>query len=103
MKRTELIKLKKLLQQETLRRNRIKELLSNNLIQEFMLLNNLNLRHNNLAGKYKKEYVVNLNKEDIEKWYDKLYDMILGILTLNDYLDVNGEIKDLNLKINTIS
>lgn len=68
-----------------------------------MLLNNLNLRHNNLAGKYKKEYVVNLNKEDIEKWYDKLYDMILGILTLNDYLDVNGEIKELKLKINTIS
>ena len=44
MKRTELIKLKKLLQQETLRRNRIKELLSNNLIQEFISLNNLNIQ-----------------------------------------------------------
>ena len=44
MKRTELIKLKKILQQETLRRNRIKELLSNNLIQEFISLNNLNIQ-----------------------------------------------------------
>ena len=44
MKRTELIKLKKLLQQETVRRNRINELLSNNLIQEFISLNNLNIQ-----------------------------------------------------------
>ena len=43
MKKTELIKLKKLLQQETDRRNRINELLSNGLIQEFLSLNNLNI------------------------------------------------------------
>ena len=43
MKKTELIKLKKLLQQETDRRNRINELLSNGSIQEFLSLNNLNI------------------------------------------------------------
>lgn len=43
MKKTELIKLKKLLQQETDRRNRINELLSNGIIQEFLSLNNLNI------------------------------------------------------------
>lgn len=43
MKKTELIKLKKLLQQETDRRNRINKLLSNGLIQEFLSLNNLNI------------------------------------------------------------
>lgn len=43
MKKTELIKLKKLLQQETDRRNRINELLSTDLIQEFLSLNNLNI------------------------------------------------------------
>lgn len=43
MKKTELIKLKKLLEQETTRRNRINELLSSNLIQEFLSLNNLNI------------------------------------------------------------
>ena len=43
MKKAELIKLKKLLQQETDRRNRINTLLSNELIQEFLSLNNLNI------------------------------------------------------------
>ena len=43
MKKVELIKLKKLLQQEKNRRNRINELLSNSLIQEFLLLNNLSI------------------------------------------------------------
>lgn len=44
MKRTELIKLKKLLQKEIARRDRINELLSNDLIQEFISLNNLNVQ-----------------------------------------------------------
>lgn len=44
MKKSELIKLKKILQKEIARRDRINELLSNNLIQEFMLLNNLNVQ-----------------------------------------------------------
>lgn len=44
MNKTELIKLKKQLQQEINRRNRINELLSNNLIQEFISLNNLNIK-----------------------------------------------------------
>jgi len=44
MKKAELIKLKKLLQQEIDRRNRINELLSNDLIQEFLSLNNLNIK-----------------------------------------------------------
>lgn len=43
MKKAELIKLKKLLQQETDRRNRVNELLSNNLIQEFLSLSNLDI------------------------------------------------------------
>lgn len=43
MKKSELIKLKKLLQQEIDRRKRIKELLLNDLIQEFLTLNNLNI------------------------------------------------------------
>ena len=43
MKKTELIKLKKMLEEEIIRRNRINELLSNSLIQEFLLLNNLSI------------------------------------------------------------
>ena len=44
MKKAELIRLKKILKQETDRRNKIKKLLSNDLVQEFILLNNLNIQ-----------------------------------------------------------
>lgn len=43
MKKIELIKLKKLLQQEIIKRNKINALLSNELIQEFKSLTNLNI------------------------------------------------------------
>lgn len=43
MKKTELIKLKKLLQQKIIKRNKINTLLSNELIQEFKSLTNLNI------------------------------------------------------------
>ena len=52
MKKSELIKLKKLLQKEIARRERINELLSNNLIQEFMLLNNLNVQDLSIDDKW---------------------------------------------------
>lgn len=64
-----------------------------------MILNNLNLRHNNLEGTNKKEYIVNMSKEELEKWYDKTYDMILCVLTLNDYLDIKNDIEDLKKKL----
>lgn len=43
MKKSELIKLKKILKEEESRRSRVNELLSNSLIKEFLLLNNLNV------------------------------------------------------------
>ena len=52
MNKSELIKLKKLLQQETDKRNRINELLSNNLIQEFLSLNELNINELQVDDKW---------------------------------------------------
>ena len=43
MKKSELVQLKKLLKYEEERINRINDLLSNNLIKEFLSLNNLNI------------------------------------------------------------
>lgn len=63
-----------------------------------MMLNNLNLRHNNLEGKNKKEYTATISLEELENWYDKTYDMILGVLSLNDYLNSNDKIKELKTK-----
>lgn len=60
-----------------------------------MLLNNLNIRHNNLEGKYKKEYTINMAKEDLENWYNTTYDLILNALMLEDYIDNKKNIDEL--------
>lgn len=60
-----------------------------------MFLNNLNLRHNNLEGKNKKEIVVNMSKEELEMWYDKVFDMILSVLQINEYIKDSSNINSL--------
>ncbi len=46
----------------------------------FFMLNNLNLRHNNVnpadASKYR-EHIANMSSNELESWYDELYQMIL--------------------------
>ena len=64
-----------------------------------MLLNNLNLRHNNLEGVNKKDYLISMNDNELEKWYDRTYDMILGIIIVNDYLDSKESLSELKAKI----
>lgn len=64
-----------------------------------MLLNNLNLRHNNLNGKNKKEIIVKMSDEELEIWYDRVYDMILAVLQIDDYLDNSNEIEKLKKKL----
>lgn len=45
----------------------------------FFMLNNLNIRHNNVSpgSKNYKEYVSQLSSEALENWYDELYQMML--------------------------
>lgn len=50
------------------------------------LLNNLNIRHNNLDGGYKKEYTANMDKTEIESWYDITYDVLLLAILTHDYI-----------------
>lgn len=72
----------------------------NNIIEDTtFLLNNLNIRHNNIEGKEKKQYVVDIKDEELEKWYDKTYDMILSVIIINEYLKDKDNIKDLKSKI----
>ncbi len=63
------------------------------------MLNNLNIRHNNLSGKYKKEYVSNLSKNKLEKLYDQLFDMILGVFVIDKYLKYKNDIDELKENI----
>lgn len=41
------------------------------------LLNKMNIRHNNLEGKNAIPYVQKLSKEELEEWYDEIYQMLL--------------------------
>lgn len=54
------------------------------------MLNNLDIRHNNKAGKKKNDLVTNLTNEELEKWYDELYQLLLFCVLVKD----NKERKD---------
>ena len=58
------------------------------------LLNNLNIRHNNIKGKYKKEYVVNMKKEELEEWYDETYELLLFTFQLKNRAPKIKELKE---------
>ena len=45
----------------------------------FFMLNNLNIRHNNAkkGGKYYKAFIASMTPEELEKWYDEVYQVCL--------------------------
>ena len=63
----------------------------------FFLLNNLNIRHNNVKEKDKKykEYTAHMSDEELEKWYDELYQMILLAILELEQLDRNRLVDEL--------
>lgn len=72
----------------------------NNMFEDIQfMLNNFNIRHNNVQGKNRKEYIVNLNDEELEQLYDKTFDMILGLFVINDYLNEKENLKELKNSI----
>ena len=79
--------------------NSINEKLKDDL---FFMFNNLNLRHNNIdpcsKGKYK-EYVANMGKADLEKWYDETYQMCLLAFMELEHNERKKDIDDLKAKI----
>ena len=62
------------------------ENLDNQLTSDFgFLLNNINIRHNNLEGKNRKEHTVNMQDEELEEWYDEAYQLMLLCILENEY------------------
>jgi len=51
------------------------------------LLNNMNIRHNNLEGKEKNPFLDSLGEDELEKIYDKTYELILLCVNLSSYID----------------
>ena len=45
----------------------------------FFAFNNLNIRHNNcdVGSKHYKEYIANMDKQELENWYDETYQLCL--------------------------
>lgn len=63
------------------------------------LLNKMNIRHNNKEGKNASEYVVNLADEELEKWYDETYQMLLLAMLEVDNIERNRMVNELKKKI----
>lgn len=55
----------------------------------FFGLNNLHIRHNNVdsnGNKYYKKYVADMREEELELWYDDIYQLVLlAIMLLNNH------------------
>ena len=68
----------------------------------FFMLNTMNIRHNNQnekqASKYK-EFVAQMERDQLEKWYDELYQMILLAFLLLDNVSRQKSVADLKSKI----
>lgn len=76
-------------------RSNIKNINKNLESNVFMLLNNMNIRHNNLEGKYAVAYVQGLSKEELEEWYDEIYQMLLLCILEYDNIERNTKVDEL--------
>lgn len=54
------------------------------------MLNNLNIRHNNINGANKKDEISKMSNKQLENWYDELYQLLLFCVLIKD----NKERKD---------
>lgn len=68
----------------------------------FYALNNFNIRHNNVdpadKGNYKK-VVAEMSQEELERWYDKTYQMCLMAFMRLDHADGRAEFNELQARI----
>lgn len=65
------------------------------------MLNNMNIRHNNKSGKNKKELVAQMSDEELESWYDELYQLLLFCVLVKDNRDRKDKVDELLKRINT--
>lgn len=67
-----------------------------------MMLNNLNLRHNNImpSDNNYKDFVAKMDIATLENWYDELYQMLLLAFLEIDQIERNSKVKTLKASIN---
>ena len=59
------------------------------------VFNNFHIRHNNCTGPKEQEYTKNLSNKDLEKWYDKAYDLALAVIIAKECYSTQNELNDL--------
>lgn len=59
------------------------------------LLNKFHIRHNNKEGATAQEYIVSINDDELEKWYDRTYDVLIQAILTNENIAVEKDIKQL--------
>ena len=61
------------------------------------LVNNLNIRHNNTDAQSRSHipHVANMRPDELEKWYDKTYDVLLLTLLASDFSAQHKDILNL--------
>lgn len=64
------------------------------------MLNNMNIRHNNKSGNNKKDLVAQMSNDELEKWYDELYQLLLFCILIKDNKDRKDKIDVLLKQIN---
>lgn len=65
------------------------------------LLNNLNIRHNNVdqTGKHYKEHVAALSGKELEDWYDETYRTLILCILANNHIERSGKIKEIKKEV----
>ena len=58
------------------------------------LLNNLDIRHNNRSGKNKNPLIESLSAEELEKWYDELYQLLLFCVLIEDNIKRKNDVTE---------
>ena len=58
------------------------------------LLNTLHIRHNNTTKENNKNNVIDIRDEELEKWYDELYQLLLFCVLIKDNLERKKEVDE---------
>jgi len=57
-------------------------------------LNNFNIRHNNVEGKEKRNYLVSMTEQELENWYDDIYTSILMLIIADKQIDRDKKLSE---------
>ena len=58
------------------------------------LYNNLHIRHDNKTKENNKNCIIDIRDEELEKWYDELYQLLLFCVLIKDNLDRKKEVDE---------